>query len=573
MASKSTEAAWDETYDVVVVGGGTGLMAAITAADAGLRAIVVEKTEYLGGSTAMSGGGMWIPGNPVLRDAGLADSRERAATYLDNVVGETAPRERRHSFLEHGGAAVEVLRRRTPLSFGHMPEYADYFSDVEGGSASGRAIEPKPFDVASLGEDAALVRKGPVEAPVPMPVTSVDYKWMNLMLRKPLRSWPKIIRRVAQGVGGKVLLKRNYAAGGYALAAGLVAGARAAGVELSIRTPLREIVVDGDRVTGVVVERDGRQVRIAARRGVILAAGGFDHNLEMRRKYQSPALQQGWSFGNPGNTGDVIRIAEAAGADLALMDQTWWFPAIPPAAPGGQPSVLLAERSLPGSMIVDGTGHRFFNESVDYMTAGRIMLGLDDGEAPHLPAWMIFDQQYRNSYVLAGGIFPYQPLPKAWYDAGLAHKAGSIDELATKLGIPGLREGVKRFNLLAAQGHDDDFQRGQTHYDRYYGDPTNTPNPNLRPLTKGPFYAVQVVPGDLGTCGGVRADEYARTLRPDGSVIEGLYATGNCAGNAFGNVYPGPGATIGQGITFGYIAASHAAGRLGAGLRTVAAAR
>lgn len=555
---------WDESFDVVVIGGGTGVMAALTAVDAGLSAVVVEKSEYLGGSTALSGGGMWMPGNHVLREKGIADSRERAETYLDAVVGESAPRERRTAFLDHNADAVELMRRRTPLGFSHMREYADYFSETQGGSAIGRSIEPEPFDLTSLGEDAARIRKGSLEAPVPMPITSTDYKWMNLMTRVPQKALPKVAARVVQGIGGKVI-KRNYIAGGGALAAGLVAGARKAGVSLWTRSPLRELVRDGERVVGVVVEREGQQVRVEARRGVVLAAGGFDHNIEMRRRYQSTELEEGWSFGSPSNTGEVIRLAQEAGADLTLMDQSWWFPAIPPVAPGGEPSVLLAERSLPGSLIVDGTGHRFFNESCDYMTAGRIMLGLDDGRAPHLPAWLIFDQKYRNSYVFGGGLMPGQPLPKAWYEAGIAHKGATIDELADKLGIPAVRDGVRRFNLLAAQGHDDDFDRGLSHYDRYYGDPTNTPNPNLRPLTKGPFYAVSVVPGDLGTCGGVRADEYARALREDGSVIEGLYAVGNCAGNAFGNVYPGPGATIGQGVTFAYVAALHAAGQLGAG--------
>lgn len=553
---------WDESVDVVVIGGGTGIMAAIAAAELGLSAVVVEKSEYLGGSTALSGGGMWMPGNRVLREKGIADSRERVETYLDAVVGDSAPRARRIAFLDHLVEAVELLRRRTPLGFSHMREYADYFSETTGGSAIGRSIEPEPLDVATLGTDAGLVRKGSLEAPVPMPITSMDYKWMNLMTRMPHKAIPKVASRVAQGIGGKVI-KRNYVAGGGALAAGLIAGARQAGVRLWTGSPLTGIVRDGDRVVGVVVEREGREVRLEARRGVVLAAGGFDHDIEMRREYQSPVLEEGWSFGSPSNTGEVIRLAEEAGAALTLMDQAWWFPAIPPVEPGGEPSVMLAERSLPGSLIVDATGHRFFNESCDYMTAGRIMLGQDDGEPPHLPAWLIFDQKYRNSYVFGGGLMPGQALPDAWYEAGVAHKADTIGELADALGIPAVRDGVRRFNLLAGQGHDDDFDRGLSHYDRYYGDPTNTPNPNLRPLVKGPFYAVRVVPGDLGTCGGVSADEYARALRADGSVIEGLYAVGNSAGNAFGTVYPGPGATIGQGITFAYIAARHAAGQLG----------
>ncbi len=554
---------WDETYDIVVVGGGTGLFAAIAAADAGLKVLLVEKTEYLGGSTAMSGGGLWMPANAVLREAGTGDTIERAGTYLDNLVGDTAPRERRTSFLEHSPAAVDLLRRSTPLTFMHMPEYADYRSDVEGGSAIGRSIESKPFDMASLGEDEKSVRPSGLSAPVPMPITSVDYKWMNLMMRAPLTAFPKVAWRVIQGVGGK-LLRRNYVAGGQALAAGLVAGARQAGVEMWLESPLCDLVTDGERVAGIVVEHDGKDIRVEAKQGVILAAGGFDHNMEMRHEYQSELLEEGWSFGNPGNTGRVINIAERHGAALTLMDQSWWFPAIPSVEEGGAPSVMLAERSLPGSMIVDSTGHRFFNESCDYMKAGQIILGMNEGDVTHVPAWIIFDQKYRNNYVFGGGVMPGMKLPKSWYDSGIAHKGNTIAELAHELNMPDLVDGVNRFNGFAAQGHDDDFKRGQTAYDRYYGDPTNTPNPNLRPLTQGPYYAVQVIPGDLGTCGGVSADEYARALRADGSVIEGLYATGNTAGNAFGHYYPGAGATIGQGLTFGWVAAMHAAGQLGA---------
>ncbi len=556
------KAPWDHTYDVVVVGSGTGLMGAITAARRGLRVLVVEKGAALGGSTAMSGGGLWMPGNRVIEKKGILDSRERAETYLDKLVGDTAPRARRIAFLDHAPTVVDEIEAATPLKLAHMPEYADYFSEVTGGSAIGRSVEPQPFDLNSLGQDAELLRRGSMEAPVPMPITSQDFRWMNLMRKKPAKAFTRIGTRVAQGVGGKVFAKKNYIAGGGALAAGLIAGARRAGVDMWTNSPLTEIVVEKKAVTGVVVERNGQPVRIAAEAGVILAAGGFDHNMEMRRKYQSKDLVEDWSFAAPDNTGEVIRLAEDAGAALTLMDQAWWFPAMPPLTPGGAPTVMLAERSLPGSMIVDATGHRFFNESCDYMTAGQIMLGQDDGEPAHLPMWLIFDQRYRNSYVFAAGVMPGMEIPQEFYDAGVAHKANTLVELSNLIGIPELVAGADRFNILASQGHDDDFDRGLSHYDRYYGDPTHTPNPNLRPIDKPPFYAVKVVPGDLGTCGGISADEFGRALRKNGSPIEGLYAVGNVAGNAFGKFYPGPGATIGQGVTFAYIAANHAAERV-----------
>jgi len=510
----------------------------------------------------MSGGGLWLPNNKVLRDAGILDTKERVLTYLDGLVGDTAPRARREAFAEHAPEVVDELLAGTPLELTHMTEYADYFADLEGGSAIGRSVESTPFDVNSLdAEDVARIRTSDaIAAPVPMPITSRDFRLMNLMARRPMQAFPTIFKRVLQGVGGKAMGK-EMAAGGRALGAGLIAGARRAGVDIWLNSPLKELVVEDGRVTGAVVEKDGERVRVAAKGGVILAVGGFDHDGEKRRRYQSPALTEDWSFGNPDNTGDLFAIAEQVDAGLDLLDQAWWFPSIAPLTPGANPIFMLSERSLPGSMIVDSTGQRFFNEATDYMTAGRIMLGLDDGKGDHLPIWLIFDQKHRNRYLFAGSVMPGMPMPKTFYESGVVVKGKSIAELSKKIGVPGLADGVARFNVLASQGQDDDFQRGLRHYDRYYGDITNTPNPNLGTIAKPPFYAVKTVPADLGTCGGITADERGRALRKDGSPIDGLYAVGNAAANAFGKFYPGPGATLGQGTVFAYLAAKHAGER------------
>ncbi|GAB3709970.1 FAD-binding protein [Mariniluteicoccus flavus] len=549
------------SYDVIVVGSGTGMLAAITAADRGLRTLLVEKAPHLGGSTAMSGGGFWIPNNSILADHGARDSRERAGDYLDNLIGDVAPRERYQAYLDHGPAAVTMLRKYAPNRFVHMRDYPDYFTDIPGAAPSGRACESDAFDASVLGDDLKLLQPTSMESPVPMPITGADYRWINLMTRQP-RGLLTAAKRVTQGVGGK-LIRRHYLAGGQALAAGLIAGLRRAGVDIWTEAPLTGLRTDGGRVTGVTVRRDGRSVDVAASRGVILASGGFEHNLQLRQKFQSPALTEHWGLGSRANTGDVLEIAAAAGADMAFLDQAWWFPAIPNPA-GGSPLAMLAERSLPGSIIVDGTGRRFFNESVNYMTAGQEILGQDDGGAPHLPMWLIIDTNHRNRYLLGTRAMPGMDLPRSWYDAGIAKKASTIAELATQLGLPELTSTVERFNLMAGQGKDDDFGRGDSMYDHYYGDPRQFPNPNLAPVEKAPFYAVKVVPGDLGTCGGVRADAYARALRADGSPIDGLYAIGNAAGNAFGTFYPGPGCTIGQGLVFGHVAALHAAGEAAA---------
>lgn len=243
------------------------------------------------------------------------------------------------------------------------------------------------------------------------------------------------------------------------------------------------------------------------------------------------------------------------------MDQSWWFPAVAP-LPGRAPAVMLAERSLPGSLIVDHNGRRFANESCDYMSFGQQVLRLERAGTPVQDMWIVFDQQYRNSYVFAAELFPRMSIAKSWHEAGIAVRAAGFSELAEKMGVPAgqFSDTMARFNDNAFAGQDPDFGRGRSAYDRYYGDPTVTPNPNLRPLVDGPFYAVKMVLSDLGTCGGLRADDRARVLREDGTVLPGLYAIGNSAANAFGDSYPGAGATIAQGLVYGYIAARDAAG-------------
>lgn len=536
------------------------MAAALSAREQGLSALVVEKTEYVGGSTARSGGAFWIPGNETLREEGSPAGPTMDREYLQAVVGDGAERDRWQAFLEHGPDAVRMLDRTTAMEFFWARGYSDYHPEQPGGSALGRSCECHPFDASVLGEERGRLRPGVVEAPVPMPVTGADYKWMNLMTRTPLRSLPRIFKRAAQGIGGKVI-GREYMAGGQALAAGMFSGLIQAGVPVWTRTSLVELVADGGRVTGAVLEQDGTQVTVTANRGVVLAAGGFDHNMALRHEHQSVRLGQ-WSLGARGNEGEAIMAGRELGAGIDHMQEAWWFPAVAP-VDGGEPAVLLAERSLPGSLIVDQTGNRFINEATDYMTFGQEFLRREADGSPITDMWLVFDQAYRNSYVLAGGVFPRMPLPKSWYDAGVAVRADDPRQLAAGMGVApeDFAATLARFNKLATAGIDHDFQRGASAYDRYYGDPTVTPNPNLRPLSGG-LYAVRVVLSDLGTCGGLTVDERARVLREDGEAIDGLYAIGNTAANAFGRTYPGAGATIGQGLVFGHVAAVDMAARV-----------
>lgn len=544
----------DITVDVLVVGAGTGMAAALAGHELGLDCLIIEKTPYVGGSTARSGGAFWVPGNETLQAASAPETDASAHEYLEAVVGADASTSRWESFLDHGRAAVAMLTRTTPMSFFWARGYSDYHPENPGGSAVGRTCECRPFNASQLGAERARLRPGVLEAPIPMPVTGADYKWLNLMTRTPLRSLPRVIQRAVQGIGGAVL-GRKYVAGGQGLAAGMFAGLLRAGVPVWTRTSLVELRSEDGRVSGAVVEQDGRTFNVRTRRGVVLAAGGFDHNMAMRHEHQSRALIPGASLGAEGNTGDGISAGESLGAGTDLMNESWWFPAVAPAG-DGQPGVLLAERSLPGSLIVDHTGNRFINESTDYMSFGQRLLAREADGDPVTSMWIVFDQRYRNRYLLAGTVFPAMPLPREWYEKGVAVTASSPGELAVKMRVPtdSFVTSLQRFNRLAASGNDYDFQRGESAYDRYYGDPTETPNPNLRPLA-GKLYAIRVILSDLGTCGGLTVDERARVLRPDHTPIEGLYAIGNTAANAFGRRYPGAGATIGQGLVFGYVAA------------------
>lgn len=539
------------------------MAAALAAHELGLSTLIVEKTGYVGGSTARSGGAFWMPANPILVEAGSNDTPSAARAYLDAVVGDAAPHDRAHAYLDHGAATVEMLRRTTPMKFQWAKGYSDYHPERPGSSALGRTCECRPFNTAMLGPELSRLRPGVMKSSFPMPVTGADYRWLNLMARTPLKALPRIMLRAFQGIGG-LFLGRRYAAGGQALAAGMYAGILRAGIPVWTDSPVCDLIVDGDRVTGAVVDHNGTRVSVTARRGVVLAAGGFDHMMSWRHKFQSERLGEHASLGAEGNTGDAIRLAQdLCGADTALMDQAWWFPAFAP-LPGAEPTVMLAERSLPGCLLVDQTGQRFVNEAIDYMSFGQKMLEREQAGNPVEVMWMVFDQKYRNSYLLAAELFPRMPIPKAWYDAGIAHRADDLPTLATAIGVDPLVfvATMDRFNAMSRAGVDADFNRGVSAYDRYYGDPTISPNPNLRPVEGGPFYAVKVVLSDLGTCGGLRADVRGRVQREDGSVIKGLYAIGNTAANAFGASYPGAGATIGQGLVFGYIAALHAAGKL-----------
>jgi 3-oxosteroid 1-dehydrogenase len=546
-------------FEVVVVGSGAaGMTAALAAAHRGLDVVVIEKTGRFGGSTARSGGGLWVPGNEVLRRAGVADTPEQARAYLAHVVDGCVSAERQRALLERGPAMLDFVRAHTPVDFAWVPNYADYYPEAPGGLAKGRSIEPVPLNGRVLGAELAHLNPPYLPAPNGVTITQRDYRWLSLGPRHPraMLAAAKVAGRLARAR----LLRQRTLSLGQALAAGLRAGLLAKGVPVWLDTPMTGLhVVDG-RVAGVQVTREGASELILAARGVVLAAGGFERNEQMRQRYQRPPIGVDWTTGATGNTGDAITAGEAAGAALDLMDDAWWGPSVP--LPSG-PFFCLAERSLPGCILVNGAGQRFVNESAPYVDAVHAMYEGHSPAVPHIPSWLITDQRYRDSYVFAG-LPPGRPLPRRWYAAGAVVQAPAIAELAGQAGLDpaGLAATVARFNEFAAAGVDEDFHRGDSAYDRYYGDPRHRPNPNLAPLEKPPFYAIKIVPGDLGTKGGLRTDERARVLRGDGTPIPGLYAAGNASAAVMGHSYAGAGATIGPAMTFGYIAALDLGGAL-----------
>ena len=399
-----------------------------------------------------------------------------------------------------------------------------------------------------------------------MVVMQQDYVRLNQLKRHPrglLRSLKVGVRSVWANATGK-----NLVGMGRALIAPLRIGLQKAGVPVLLNTALTDLYVEDGVVRGIYVRdmnapESAEPQLIRARRGVILGSGGFEHNEQMRVKYQRAPITTEWTVGAEANTGDGILAAEKLGAALDIMEDAWWIPTVPLA---DAPWIALSERNSPGAIIVNMAGKRFMNESMPYVEAGHHMYGGEygQGQGPgeNIPAWLVFDQQYRDRFIFAG-LQPGQRIPKKWMESGVIVSADTLDELAAKAALPAaeLKATVERFNGFARTGVDEDFHRGESAYDRYYGDPTNKPNPNLGELSHAPYYAAKLVPGDLGTKGGVRTDVRGRALRDDGSIIDGLYAAGNVSAPVMGHTYPGPGGTIGPAMTFGYLAALDIAGK------------
>ena len=568
---------FDHSVDVLVVGSGGGGMTAALAADAfGLDTLVVEKSSHFGGSTALSGGGIWVPGAPSQRKEGYHPDPDGVVEYLRRITGGLVSDERLRQYVHSAPEMMEFLEKLSPwFEFVWKPGYADYYPELPGGSALGSTINVPAIDLRKLGDEEQNLLQPLALAPKGIWFAPKDLR-LFYQVRQNWRGKAVLVKLIWRMFRARVFGDR-MAAIGQSLAARMRLALKQQDIPLWLNAPMTELITDVDgTVTGAVIERDGRAQRIGARRGVILAAGGFDLVMQWRRQHL-PVLDRvrelsgedkDWSFGNPANMGDGIRAGEKVGAATELLDEAWWFPAI--CWPDGRLQFMLNERMMPSQFVVNGAGKRFINEAAPYMDFAHAMIEGQKSGVTHIPCWLITDIRSFHRYVVGGHLpipkIPFAPVPtgwkvpKAWLESGVVHEGASWEELADKIGVPRaqLRETAERFNELARNGHDDDFNRGDSAYDNYYGDPT-LPNPNLHPLGKPPYYAFQIILGDLGTSGGLRTDEHARVLRGDDSVVKNLYAVGNTSAAVMGRSYAGAGATIGPAMTFGYVAAKHIA--------------
>lgn len=538
-------------YDFIVVGSGAaGLVGAISARLAGLRPLIIEKSDRWGGTTALSGGVLWIPANDAMIAEGIDDPLERARTYLAGLIGPDASdreRAKAEAFLDNASAMARMLAGQG-LQWVRNRDHPDYYPELDG-AGYGRTLESAPIDGHRLGDRLATLRGVDLDVPA---LTSDQFGPAVLTktgIRPAMVGTGIMLRHYRDRLRG-----RKPLGSGRGLIASLMLIVDRLGIPVRLSTPLVDLIIEHGAVSGVVVDHDGRRETLPAPAGVLLAAGGFAHNPALRRELQGFAAT--WSNASTDDQGDALVAARAIGADTELLDDCWWMPTLE-VGPGHH-ALALGLRALPGSIVVDHHGRRYMNEARSYMATGRIMREHGAAENRH---WLIMDERFLSRH-----IFPDLSPSRArmaMLANGTLKRGDTIAELAEACGLDPatLSATVERFNGFARAGVDEDFQRGATAYDRYWADPAHGPNPSLGVIERPPFWAAVLRPGDLGTNGGVKTDAAGRVLDSAERPIDGLYAAGNGSGSPFGRSYPGAGATIGAAATFGYIAARHAARR------------
>lgn len=556
-------------FDVAVLGAGAaGMAAAVFAALKGASVILIESTEYLGGTTAYSAGSAWIPNT---RHAAPDDSLEKAKRYLDKAVGNRSSASMRDVFLKNGPLAVEELETRTDLKFSARSLHPDYLYELDGSTSHGRALEPQPFDASPLGKDLKLVRP-PVPEFTILGGLMVDRDDIShlLNLTKSLKSFSYAFRLIGSYLFQKVRFGRGTRlVMGNAMIGRLLKSALDLGVTIATRTETETFSGDGNRIDGLVVRQGDVERKLTIRGGVILASGGFGRHPERRaRMLPQPVLE--YSPTAPGQTGALhdLAFAKGAGYGTGAEQNVFWAPCSVRKRPDGTTAVFphfVMDRSKPGTVCVDKNGKRFTNESRSYHEFGVAMYAANENGST-IPAYLIADARALTKYGL-GMVRPGGRSLGPFMDDGYLVRANTLEDLAEKLGIDAstLTQSIDRFNGFAETGVDEDFHRGETAYECVNGDATHKPNPTLGKLETAPFYAVRLWPCDIGSATGLQTDEDCRVLTESEQPIEGLYACGNDMQSVMGGVYPGPGITIGPAITFAYVAANHACARAKAG--------
>ena len=552
--------------DVLVIGSGAGaLTSALAAHDGGAKVTVIEKTDLYGGTSAMSGGVLWLPNSPLNREGEGKDTAEEGKEYMKSVIQEPDLETNIDKYVDSIPDMIDYLHNKTPLRFDVIPQFPDMYPDKPSFKMH-RCHEARPFHGKTLKENLDKQREQHPQTGLYGTIgwTATE----SLILQARGKGWLMVamsmVFRYIFDLPGRLKGKRDrrQVLGG-ALVGALRKGMMDRGMDdILLNTAAGEFIVEDGRVVGVHATQDGKAIEIRANKGVIMASGGFEKNQAMREQYLGSPTDTAWSAGSPGNTGEMIQNGEKIGADLGFMDAGWWGPTV--CIPGEpQARMLIIEKNLPGGIMVNKAGKRFVNESSSYTKVNNGMKAANQPGAETVPAYLIIDADYRAKYPL-GPALPSNFQPDSMLsEATLKElkKADSIPELAKELGIDpaGLEAEVTRFNSFAMNGKDEDFQRGDALYDQYYGDADSSPtdNPCLGPIVKAPFYGMKVYPGELGTKGGVATNEHAQVLNKNGEVIPGLYATGNCSRPVTGQTYPASGATLGPAMVFGFVAGQH----------------
>jgi 3-oxosteroid 1-dehydrogenase len=564
---------WDYEFDVVVVGSGNGaLTAALCSHDGGAQTLVIEKSSQFGGTSATSGGGVWIPNNRYAKAENVDDSDQDARNYINSVSPEGMIKDDLiETYISEGPRMIDYLHENSQVKYRNLAHYPDYFPDNTGGKEGNRSMEPEPIFGTELGDDLGKLREQHPQTaftmgPINMNFTQVE----GQLLLGALPGWKTQFAKLFT----KYILdftmrfkwgwKDRRLTMGNAGIARLILSLKDRKVDLWSLTAMTDLVDENGKVIGIKATKNGLSISIKANKGVILAAGGFERDQDLRDKYLPKPSNAEWSAANIHNTGDALKAALKLGADTHQMDTGWWSTTMK--VPGQEKGWLsMVDKSMPGNYTVNKNGERFSNESQNYVSFVNDMFTKFDEGNPCAPCYMIFDSNFRKNRpcgpLLQGSMQPDSAVPKEWWTPSFLSKGETLEELAEIAGIDpeGLKVTQAKVNEYAVTGKDLELQRGDSAYDRYYGDPSISPNPCLAPLKDGPFYCMVLYPGEMGTAGGLVIDTNARVLKQDGNPIAGLYACGNVT-TALLPTYPGPGSTLGPAMTFGYLAAKDITG-------------